>query len=164
MSSVARAIMERVADVIAIDHTSLLDPGAYDLSGADQVRIGRHWPPPTDSLPFVWVAPSGIDGVAVGVSLGRYGRGYDLDIMGFVGGDGDDPGIRIGNALDLANDVIKAIENDVRSKPGALFNLADIIDVVCKLTALDGDENDIAPGLGVCFLTISVPYQTDRGI
>ncbi len=164
MGSVARVIMERVADVIADDHTSLPTPGSFDLSGVDQVRIGRYNPPPTDAIPFVWVAPSGIEAIAAGVSLGRYGRGYDLDIMGFVGGDGDDPGVRIGNALDLADDLIKAIENDVRTKGGALFDAADIIDVTVRLAAMDGDENDIAPGLGVCFLTVSVPYQTDRGI
>ena len=156
--------METLEAKIRIDHTALVPAGNYDLSGADQVKIGRFYPPPTGVLPFVWLSVSDVSGSPPGVALGRYGRALVIDLAGYVGASSDDVAERILNAGDLMSDVWAAIENDIRTKGGTLYEIADLVDGSAQGAPFNGDENDLAPGLGVFFSTFVIPYQVDRGL
>ena len=162
MGSVARLLVTSIRDAVQVDHT--IGGGTYDLSGVDQCKIGRFFFPPTDALPFVWMGVGDVAGVAEGVALGRYGRKLTIEVMGFVVADSDSVEDRVLNALDLMNDVFAAAEDSVRTVGGVIFNLSDVIDVVCVGTTFDGDEDDVAPGLGVLGGTIEISYQTTRGV
>ncbi len=158
--SEARAIVEAIKAAIRADHT--IGGGVYDLSGVDRVRIGRYTAPVADA-PFVWVASPALSSTAEGARLGHYFKTAVLDVVGYVATADGEVETRVLDAIDLQSDVHAAIEESGRGNGGLFSAVSRFRDVICQGVTFDGDENQLSPGFGVFFSTVTVTYELARG-
>jgi len=156
MGSTAVTIWKALATAINADHSV---SGTHDLSATDAVRRGRFMQPGV--VPSVWIAAPVIT-TEPDSQIGDFKRLAVFDVVGYVAGTSRAPSSRADQALELAHDVMTAVENASRTAGGSLRSTA--YNISCELTGFDGDEGDLAPGYGVCIGTIEIEYTKDRGI
>ena len=87
--------------------------------------------------------------------LTRYDREMKIQIEAWVGATSAAPGIALLDAMDLQDDIMRALESD-RSLDG------NARDVEIEATAYDGAEMD-RPGMGMAVLILTVRYTETAG-
>ena len=128
---------------------------ANDLSGSDQIVIGESFSPHRLPGAYVYVNTVKTTQTAGRTVLTRYDRQMDLQIEAWCASTSSAAGTTILDALDLQNDIMKALETD-RSLGG------NVRDVQIEASAYDGQELD-RPSLGLAVLTVSVFYTETAG-
>jgi len=150
-----RSILEAVVSALkTIDGTGSF---TYDLSGDDQVLVGRGSRPAR--VPAAFVAVEGLDTAQVPgqTPLTRYDRTLTLTVVAFAQASDDKPGSVHAASLDLQDDVMRALEAD-RSLGGLVYDL----EIVSQL--YDGAELDArASGLGIVALAVRCRYAETGG-
>ena len=148
-----RAIMLRVQDQIQNCNGS--GSYTYDLSGSDQVCIGESFAP--TRVPGVYIFANGVTTAQTAgrTVLTRYDREMKIQIEAWVGATSAAPGIALLDAMDLQDDIMRALESD-RSLDG------NARDVEIEATAYDGAEMD-RPGMGMAVLILTVRYTETAG-
>ena len=127
----------------------------HDLSGADQIVIGEAFSP--HRLPGAYVYVNGVKTTQTAgrTALRRFDRQMDIQIEAWCAATNASPGTTILDALDLQDDIMRAIEAD-----RSLGN--NVRDVEVEATAYDGQELD-RPSLGLAVLTLKVFYTETAG-
>ena len=98
------------------------------------------------------VPPAQTPGTTV---LTRYDRTMNIQIEGWVAAENSTPGNAALEAVDLMDDIMRALEAD-RSLDG------NVRDIEISASSLDGQELD-RPGLGLCILQLVVRYTETAG-
>jgi hypothetical protein len=127
----------------------------FDLSGADQVVLGESFQPhrvPGCYVYFLNVSTAQTAGTTV---LTRYDRTMTCQIEGWVAAENSTPGNAALEAVDLMDDIMRALEAD-----RSLDN--NVRDIEISASSLDGQELD-RPGLGLCILQLIVRYTETAG-
>ena len=127
----------------------------FDLSGTRTV-IGEAFQParvPGCYVYFLNVTTAQTPGVTV---LTRYDRTMTVQAEGWCAAENSTPGNAALEAVDLMDDIMRALEAD-RSLDG------NVRDIEISASALDGQELDRGPGLGLCILQLVVRYTETAG-
>ena len=148
-----RSILERIKNRIETVNGS--GSFAYDLSGADQVKIGAKFS--GDRLPSAYVYATGIttEQVAGRTTLVNYDRPMSVNVELFVGANSADPGEVHLVGIDAASDIMIALEND-RSLNG------NANDLEIAMSTFDGEEFDM-PGIAVVVCQMQITYSETAG-
>lgn len=157
MSSTSRAVVAAIISAIeSIDGDEVDSDYTYDLTATGQVRY-HHEPTQPSRVPCVLVHDVAVSStIAGGVPLGKYRRDLTVLCSGYVGADSDTPGARAFAALDLCDDIARAIEAD-RQLGGLVY------DAVVVTTPIEGESLGIT-GLGVCAIEVSAWWETTTGV
>lgn len=124
------------------------------LNFTDNVILGSIDAPP--SLPFATVFF--IDFTTEhGPTLGRYRAAPRFECYVFVGGSNINE--RIKKTINACSDIIESLTADRFLGLGTGF----IDDVLCNFTAVEGDKYGL-DGVGIGYIEISTPFQSDTGI
>lgn len=156
--STARSIIENIKSQIAsnVDGSGSY---TYDLTGSDQVVIGEAFQPHRVPGAYVFFG-GGTTAQTPGTTvLSRYDRTMVCQVEGWVAADSAAPGEAAMDALDLCDDIMRAIESD--RTLGLLSS--GVRDVEIAYNTLDGQELD-RPGLGLCILQVTVRYVESAGV
>jgi len=155
--STARSIIENIKSQIA---TNVNGAGSYtyDLTGTDQVVIGESFQPHRVPGAYVFFGGGSTAQTAGTTVLTRYDRTMLCQVEGWVPSDSAAPGEAALDALDLCDDIMRAIETD--RTLGLLSS--GVRDVEIAYNAVDGQELD-RPGLGLCILQVTVRYVEKAG-
>lgn len=148
MRQIASAIKSALADV---DGTGSY---TYDLSAAGHVHIGEVLDAPI--LPFVTVSAVGWDSDTE-TQLTRYRRRVLFSLYGAVGTSTDTPEARILAAMDLLEDVSRALEADP-TLGGLVHTL-----IVRSAGTFDGLDEQ-AGQVGAFFGEVDVTYSRTTGV
>ena len=127
----------------------------FDLSGTRTV-IGEAFQPhrvPGCYVYFLNVTTAQTPGITV---LTRYDRTMTVQAEGWCAAENSTPGNAALEAVDLMDDIMRALEAD-RSLDG------NVRDIESSASALDGQELDRGPGLGLCSLQIVARYTETAG-
>ena len=127
----------------------------FNLSGADQVVLGESFQPhrvPGCYVYFLNVSTAQTGGTT---RLNAYDRTMTCQVEGWVAAENSTPGNAALEAVDLMDDIMRALEAD-RSLGG------NVRDIEISASSLDGQELD-RPGLGLCILQLVVRYTETAG-
>ena len=127
----------------------------FDLSGTRTV-IGEAFQPhrvPACYIYFLNVATAQTPGTT---RLTAYDRTMTVQAEGWCAAENSTPGNAALEAVDLMDDIMRALEAD-RSLDG------NVRDIEISASALDGQELDRGPGLGLCILQLVVRYTETAG-
>jgi len=149
MASRTRQIAEKLKSLIAVNFSG----GESGLNMSNRVQIGATIDPPYVPFACVHFAQATSE---FGQSLGRYRITNTFEIYAYVGGG--DLGERAVNAMDLVEDMVKAL---VADRQIALPSIVD--DIKCAFLAEDGDRFGVE-GVGIGYIEVQVYSQTDTGI
>lgn len=161
MGAKARDIIGAILTALRVDHSAL--GGTYDLrTSLGQARVvwddGALFPP---VVPFVTLG--GLElrtNYEDGASLGEYGVRGRMTWFGFVQGDLT-PDDRAFAALDLANDVISAIQ---RAHADPNNELGQLVRCLVSLEDVFGDGSDQLQGYGVAWGMIEFTRTSVLGV
>lgn len=142
------------------------DLGDYDLSttsGTARVVVGEYEEPPTSGAPFIALRyERGRSGYGVS-PLGQYETAYDLVVVCWAPCDLDDPSERALDAMDLAAEVITALQ--AAHYDGVTY---PTINGCTRLEVEDieiyGDGVNLPAGYGVATFTVRIQRILTRGI
>lgn len=127
----------------------------FDLSGADQVVLGESFQPHRVPGCYVYFLNVSTAQTAGTTALTRYDRTMTCQIEGWVAAENSTPGNAALEAVDLMDDIMRALEAD-----RSLDN--NVRDIEISASSLDGQELD-RPGLGLCILQLIVRYTETAG-
>lgn len=127
----------------------------FDLSGADQVVLGESFQPHRVPGCYVYFLNVSTAQTAAVTVLTRYDRTMTCQIEGWVAAENSTPGNAALEAVDLMDDIMRALEAD-RSLD------SNVRDIEISASSLDGQELD-RPGLGLCILQLIVRYTETAG-
>ena len=127
----------------------------FNLSGADQVVLGESFQP--HRVPGCYVYFLNVSTAQTGGStrLNAYDRTMTCQVEAWVAAENSTPGNAALEAVDLMDDIMRALEAD-RSLDG------NARDIEISASSLDGQELD-RPGLGLCILQLVVRYTETAG-
>lgn len=126
----------------------------HDLSGSDAVMIGEAFAP--YRLPAAYIYPNGVTTIqGPGTVLTRYDRTMSVSVEAWCQATNASAGTTILDALDLQDDIMRAIESD-RSLDG------NVRDVEINAASYDGGEFD-RPSLGLAVLQVTIKYTETAG-
>ncbi len=127
----------------------------FNLSGTDQVVLGESFQPhrvPGCYVYFLNVTTAQTPGTT---RLTAYDRTMNVQVEGWCAAENSTPGNAALEAVDLMDDIMRALEAD-RSLGGSAR------DIEISASSLDGQELD-RPGLGMCILSVVVRYTERAG-
>jgi hypothetical protein len=128
--------------------------GGYVLDLEGRAYVGDPGPAVLDGqLPAVWLAAWTID-ARDDDQLGAYRRVMELQIIGAVQADGDDPGERMLLATDLLSDIARALESNRTMR---VEGDAQVVSMLVRGQAVDGGQLGV-PQCGVCEAAVTLEY------
>jgi hypothetical protein len=127
----------------------------FDLSGSDQVLLGATMIP--DRLPSAYIYALSLSSqITPGRTVLRnYDRTFQVQIEAWVNATSDAVGEQMLRALDMQDDILKAIESD-RSLGG------EVDDVILNAQTYDGEALQ-RPGLGCAVIVCTCTYREVGG-
>lgn len=167
MASYFRSVYTEVLAALRVDHVSLYG-GSYNLStvsGTPCVDWGDGGRQVEFSAGGALVLLGGITSKQGydGATMGEYGVRTKFEWFGFVATDDQSPETRALAAIDLANDLMGALNRAHANASGTNPVIHDLTEFLCSLDAVYGDGDDIPPGMGVCFGSIEYFQTLARG-
>lgn len=153
-----------LADMLTALRTDL---GAYDLStvsGTHRVMLAEDGFPVTLAPPFVAIGspePVRVD-YSDGAPLTQYRVAAEIPIFCFAPATADTPSSRMLAALDLASEVVTALQ-DMHANPAYIYGF-DLVVLTAEVQAVYGGQQDQPGGPGVAELLIRVETRRERGI
>ena len=152
MASTTATVWGQVATQLA----NINGAGVYttDISGTGRVVQGRYTSPPvTPPCAVVWV-----DSVetAQHVELGVYRREFNMTIVGLVEATSDDELTLTTAAMDLMDDILRAIEAD-RSLGGSVY------DVIMSATSFAGAAPETGATYGIVVVSLEAYVAMETG-
>lgn len=127
----------------------------FDLSGDDQTVIGESFSP--HRVPGCYIYPNGVSSEQNGgkTVLTRYDRTMSVQIEAWTPATSASPGTALLDALDLQDDIMRAIEAD-----RTLNN--NVRDVEIEANSFDGQELQ-RPSMGLAVLLLTITYTETAG-
>lgn len=157
MTSSARDLVDHVRDTLQALHAH------YDLrttNSTPRVLIGRTAPPYV--APFVSLAVGSLQTQQGLPSLHHWTYTLTIECVGYVAASTDSPEDRVLGALDLLDDITTALQASYALTTSLMHS--DVHTLRVEMSAVDGDEEQIAPGYGVCYGTIEIVYSLTAGV
>lgn len=162
MAAVLVSIRDAVKSAIAANHTS--GGGTYDLSGTDQVKIGRYLSPP-GSAAFVAIATPVPKGAPDERTLRDHAYVVAIDLQGWAPVSADTPEARSTAALNLMSDILSAVKASRYDTGGALKAINAVRGIrEMSIVEVDGEEFEIPSGWASVFGTVVLDVHLNRGL
>jgi hypothetical protein len=95
-------------------------------------------------------------------AMGQYDNKYRMEWWGFVSAPDLSPEARVLAALDLADDVINALQ--VAHRTSSYTTLYQMTELIVSLEDVFGDGDDVPPGFGVAWGVIDITATDTAGI
>lgn len=168
MSATANTIMAQIAAAAANDFSA--GDSALDLSTSGLVVEGEYAAPAVgSSSPFVAVSPPSIARSPEEWNLGQWGRMLECTVAVWAPSP-DVNATRRAKVLDLASDIGGAIEDLIYPVSGSYLYPTggtlrpyNVISIEVTIDTIDGLEEGMVAGYGLCVLGVTVVYQKARG-